>query len=122
MKWVLMIALFFAPATYAKDRGLHGLAAFSTNFSFPGSIRLGWGEWEAGKLTPFSYGFDKIFDFGENTYATFGFGASSNVGVYGGVGVCYRFWGIGVRGELTSFFDFSGMSQGLGILGVSYGF
>ncbi len=131
VKWVLLIALLISPLTplltpvaEAKQRELHALAAFSTNFSFPGSIRLGWGEWELGKLTPFSYGFDKIFDFTDHTYAAFGFAYSSNIGMYGGVGFSYSWYsiGIGIRGELTTVFDFSGFSQGLGILGGSYGF
>lgn len=122
MKWILCIAMLFPMVASARERDLHGLLAVSTNFSFPGSIRIGWSNWEIGRLTPFSYGFNKIFDFSEYTYATFGFGYSSNVGLYGGVGAVYRFFGFGVRGELTTFYDANGFSQGLGILGVTYGF
>jgi hypothetical protein len=122
VKWILLLALLFSPVAHAKDRNFHALAAFSTNFSFPGSIRVGWGDWELGRLTPFSYGFDKIFDFNDYTYSTFGFGLSSNIGLYGGAGFCVSVFRVGIRGELTTFFDANGFSQGLGILGFSYGF
>lgn len=105
-----------------KPRHFHMLAAFSTNFSFPGSLRVGYSEWELGRLTPFAYGFDKIFDLSQHTYAAFGFAVASGLGLYGGVGFSYSWFGFGVRGELTSVIDFAGFSQGLGILGVSYGF
>jgi hypothetical protein len=127
VKWPLLFSLLFSllfcpMVAQAKQRDFHALAAFSTNFSFPGSIRVGWGQWELGRLTPFAYGFDKIFDLTDHTYTSFGFAASSNLGLYGGVGFSYSWYGFGIRGELTTVFDASGFSQGLGILGVTYGF
>ena len=122
VKWLLLIALLFSPRVEAKQRDFHALAAFSTTFTFPGSVRVGWGEWELGKLTPASYGFDKIFDFNDHTYSSFGFAYSNNIGLYGGVGFSYSWYGIGIRGELTTVFDVSGFSQGVGVLGGSYGF
>jgi hypothetical protein len=122
VKWILCLLLLLSPVANAKERSFHALAAFSTNFSFPGSIRIGWQSWELGQLTPFCYGFDKIFDLNEYTYSTFGFGYSTNIALYGGVGFNLSWHKLGIRGELTTTFDANGFTQGLGVLGASYGF
>ncbi len=120
--FLMVIVLLSSSMSFAKQRDFHAFAAFGTNYSFPGSVRLGYTDWEVGMLTSSFYGFDKIFDLTEHTYATFGLGVASTVGFYAAIGFSYSWWQIGVRGELTSTFDAAGFSQGLGILGVTYGF
>lgn len=125
MRFFLAMALslfFYEKVRADSDRDFTALAAFGTNYKFPGSVRVGWADWEVGMLTPTFYGFSKVFDINDFSYTAFGLGVSSTFGFYGGIGVHYSWWKIGVRGELTATMDVNAFTQATGIVGLAWGF
>lgn len=123
VKIILAFTIFLSGSfALAKQRDFHATVGFGTNFSFPGTVRLGYSDWEAGMLTQNFIGFDKVFDLTDSIYTAFGFGVRHSVGFYAALGFNYSFWKIGLRGELTSTFDVVGAAEGTGMLGVTYGF
>jgi hypothetical protein len=120
---LLTFSLFLPPqAAASSERGFHTFIAVSQNLRWPGSLRIGWRDWEVGQITSYSVGVNKVFDMNDRSYAALGLIVASTAGVYGGIGFKFSWAGFGLRGELTSIFDASGFSQGLGLLGVTYGF
>lgn len=93
-----------------------------------GSVRFGYGEWEAGLLNSQSLGFDKIFSSGDY-YSAFGFvvtmlgGNQMAPGFYGGVGFDPQLWTIfHLRGELNATVGSNGLTAAEADLGISLEF
>lgn len=115
-------------AVVSTNRGFSSYIAAGPNFVFPGALRIGYGDWEGGLISPGFLGVDKIFPIGGSTYSSFGVGFSANdFSSSGGPQVAIGFnwdllWHIGLRGELVGRALFDGSSAGFGLLGISYGF
>lgn len=135
---IFITLTLIAPKAIAQDRvrdrdidtvrKIHSYVAFGPNFAFPGAIRVGYKAWEAGLLSPGFLGIDKIFEIGNYTYSSFGFGFSANdfsssAGLQVAIGINFGLvWGIGIRGEFIGRALFDGSSIAHGLVGVSSGF
>jgi hypothetical protein len=116
-----------SPAAASDRQGVTAFAAFGQNFMFPGSLRIGWRDWEFIQLTPIFYGATKSFAISQHTYSSFGIGAGGNGETQGGfhaaVGFNYGLLGsLGVRGELAANVFLNSTTFAQGLIGVSYGF
>ncbi|MCB0366615.1 MAG: hypothetical protein H6624_01630 [Bdellovibrionaceae bacterium] len=123
----LVATLFPTPSFAGRKSGLHMFVGTANQLTFPGTIRVGWYEWEAGMFHPTTYGMAKIFFFSPSLYTSLGFAATTqgalDLGLMGSIGFDYDlFWGLGLRAELFAVHSFNGFSTGVGILGLSYDF
>ncbi len=118
----------FAASRASANSGFNSFLGAANNFVFPGTIRVGWGDWEFGMLSPSFVGFDKVFSLGANTYSSFGIGGNADgykagVGIQIGAGFHYEIiWGVGLRGEVMAKSISNGAGIAHGLLGLSYGF
>ena len=107
----------------AKAEPVRLFAAAGTNFSFPDSVRAGYGGWELGKLQKGVYGLTRSY-FSGPTYFSFGpavagFGQWAG-GVFGSAGFRYQLLSVfHLRGELTAVAVHTGVARGGALLGVS---
>jgi hypothetical protein len=111
-----------------KPTGLHAYVSVGQNFTFPGSIRIGWNEWEAGQIAPAFYGLGKQFYFSEEFYTEFGFALvgvvhTVGVGFFAAIGANYPIWiGFSIRGEVQGYVEHNSQLGATGSLGVAYDF
>lgn len=130
--WILFLAVFvFSKMGNASSQtaGLMVFAGAGNNFIFPSTFRIGWGNWEAGLLSPGFIGANKLFaTSGSAIYSSLGFGFNSdgdpsNIGFQAGAGFSTQlFWQIRLRGEMFALANLNGKFMSHGLLGISYGF
>lgn len=128
MRFAVVIALIFLSTVdsgAAVPQRLHFYIGAGPNYSFPGTLRVGYKEWEGGQLINGAYGVQKRFFLQKHSYVSFGptlvaitpqigFGFSGSVGFDLLLG-----WGIGFRGEAVGIADHNGYLSARGVLGVS---
>jgi hypothetical protein len=94
-------------------------------FAFPGTLRVGYDEWEVGLLSPGTIGLVKSFRDG-NWYATFGpvlstgpsgAGLSAGAGWHPGL-----FWGFRFRAEVLAYSVHTGVTKAEALVGLSFVF
>lgn len=94
-------------------------------FSIPGTVRLGYDEWEFGLLSPGTVGAVKTFREG-NWYATFGptfYTGSAGVGLTTGAGWHPGlFWGFRFRAEVLAYSVHTGVTKAEALVGLSFVF
>lgn len=129
--YILLIIVTFVNPTKAvgkiKTTGFKAYAAAGQNLIFPYSIRLGWNDWEVGRLSSNFIGASKYFPFGDYTYSSFALGVGykgfSSLGIQVAMGFNWTiFWDLGLRGEIIANAVINGEFLSHGLLGVSYGF
>ena len=124
----LIIGLLHTSVAQGRSKsGLHVFVGTANQLTFPGTIRVGWNDWEAGMLHPTTYGLDKLFFHSPSLYSTLGFVATTQgsfgLGLSGSIGFDYHLaWGLGLRAELFAVHTFHGFSTATGIIGLSYDF
>jgi len=120
----ILPALFFGfPAEAEPSAGGFTVSAAVGLLYTPGSIRVGYNNWEFGYLNVSTFGFNYLVR-QDSTYTTFGLGAVGNgIGFYGGVGwePSIR-WGLHFRTEAGAAGNFSGSAVGGLLMGLSYWF
>ncbi|MCC7404324.1 MAG: hypothetical protein IT288_07995 [Bdellovibrionales bacterium] len=130
IRWAIIVSWLLAfslPASARSKSGLHFFVGTSNQLTFPGTLRVGWEDWEMGMLHPTAYGATKLFFAGESLYSTLGVAATTQgdlgLGLAGSIGFDYELiWGIGLRSELFAVYSYNGYSLGVGIVGLSYDF
>jgi hypothetical protein len=116
-----------ARAESAKPEGWHTFIGAGINLGFPGTIRIGYDDWEYGLLSNI-LGATKNFFFTENWYGGFGFGISlghgpSGVGLQAATGAAYKlFWGFGFRFEINAQVNTYAALGTMGAIGLTYDF
>ncbi len=119
---------YTSPAhSLTMSSGWNTFWAFGQNFIFPGSLRIGYQQWEGGALAPNLMGVAKSFSFSEKTYSSFGLGfdmvGTANPAFSASMG--YKtglFWGLSFRAELISKMGIKGFGLAHGLLGLNYDF
>ncbi len=125
---ILTMSLMLPNAHAAEPKGLHAFVAFGNNYNFPGSIRVGWDEWEFGQISMGIFGAVKRNFFKPHYYTEFGpivVGVRDTLGFgfAAGIGFDYALWlGVGFRGEILGTFEHHGNLGSRGNLGLSYDF
>jgi hypothetical protein len=82
-------------------------------------------SWEFGQFTPGTYGINKHIPFSQNLYAVFGAGITSpsELALLTGFGFNYfRFFNLGIRGELYTVSATNSVLSGAGTLGLSWNY
>ena len=123
---LILIGLLMNSAPALSNQYSVYLAA-TRSLLFPGSIRVGYNNWEVGLISHLSLGFDKILRFDKNYYTALGFIASFaselSPGAYAAIGFDYELGaGLGLRGEFNSTIAINGFAKGDGYFGISYKF
>ena len=121
--FILFYFIFFSTSLKANSYNI--FYAFGPLYSSPGSLRIGFNQWELGLLTPSSAGLNKLFLFHENWYSSFGFviGPTVSFGFYGALGWDKKmFWGLALRFELYATIFSNAYSTGAGLLGLNWHF
>ncbi|MES2962711.1 MAG: hypothetical protein V4760_02400 [Bdellovibrionota bacterium] len=92
-------------------------------FALPGTIRLGYNDWEFGLLSPGAIGAVKSFRDG-NWYATFGptlHTGSTGLGLSTGAGwQPALFWGFRFRAEVLAYSVHTGVTKAEALVGLSF--
>lgn len=118
MRWLARVALpllLLLPAAARAE--LFVYAGAGTAVQFPGTIRVGWGEWEGGLLTTAAIGADQLFRFDYGLYGAFGpaavFSEPAGLGFYGAFGGEWGlFWGLTLRTEMNAVATHHGFARG----------
>lgn len=126
----IILTLILSPSASiaVEPRDFHAYVAFGNNYNFPGSIRIGYNEWELGLLSMGVFGVVKRNYFQKHYYIEFGpslIGSGSGVGFgfVAGLGFDYLLvWRLGLRGGILGFADHNGYAGARGNLGVSIDF
>lgn len=119
---------FTSPAlSLTMSSGWNTFWAFGQNFIFPGSVRIGYQQWEGGALAPNLIGVAKNFSFSEKTYSSFGLGLDmvGTVNPAFSASMGYKtslFWGLNFRAEIISKMGVKGFGLAHGLLGLNYDF
>lgn len=113
---------------FAKPTGLSAYAAVGNNYVPPGSIRVGWNDWEVGMLSRSSFGIAKMIFYSPSLYVGLGGGVMSTIkdvspSLHAAIGFDWEFWSIfGLRGEWYSDACAAGIFQSTGLLGLELDF
>jgi hypothetical protein len=127
--WAMVFVMFIPSWGFSKaNAGFNAFAGAGSNFSFPGTLRAGSGDWEGGLLSSGFLGGNKVFSLSPKTYSSFALGInvdgfSTGLGFQAGLGfhqVLFR--SIGLRGEVMARTNTNGAALAHGLLGLSYGF
>ena len=122
---LLPILLVVLPCFAEKPNNFHAYYALGGNLSPSGSLRIGWKDWEVGKMSPPFFGAAKRFFIGNTVYSQLGFGvAGYGGGTYPAVHSSLGFdkkliWLLGIRGEIWALVNTSGVARAEGLIGVS---
>ena len=125
---LLGLAASFVSAESAKPQGFHIFLGVGNNYVFPGSIRLGYEQWELGKLSQSMYGVASNFYFTDHSYTSLGLGvmgagARITPALSASIGTGAKLlWGLGIRIEILAQVGFSGVLTEQGALGLTYDF
>ncbi len=126
---LMFLALISMCEAWAEaPTGFHGFFGFGANYHPGNSVRVGWKDWELGKLTASMLGVDKRFFFENIYYAELGvgiagFSGASEPAVIGGIGIDKNmFWLVGIRAELYAIVNSSAVARGEGLVGLSIQF
>lgn len=120
--------LCFGRAHALQPTGWSALYAFGNNLTPSGSIRVGYNDWEFGKLNGRAYGATKNFYFSTSYYTSLGLAlmpaqGSVALGVVGALGANWElFWGICIRFEIAANASTNANLFQQGILGIGYDF
>ena len=125
----LILILSSTPAWSSGPSGLHAYVAAAYNFQCPGSVRVGWKEWEFGSMSqPHMLGAMKRHYFSSKYYSGFGFLVmpltnETHLGFVSSIGFDTPiFWGLNLRGEFVGLASFNGFVAGRANLGLAYWF
>ena len=121
---ILIIMLSSFSSAFAEPKGLSATIAAGNNFVFPSAIRIGWNNWEYGRLNGRVLGASKMFFFSDSLYTSLGVGiVETTLGVTAGIGVWYEmFWGVALRAEVSSNVNAAAVMFEQGQLGISIDF
>lgn len=127
---VTFTAMLFIGASCfaARPQGWSALYAVGNNLTPNGSIRVGYNDWEFGKLHHWAYGAIKNFYFADSYYTALGLAlmpaqSGTAFGFVAGVGANWElFWGLSLRLEATANVNSNANLFQQGILGVGYDF
>lgn len=124
----LMISLTSLTSHAAEPKGWSMLYALGNNLKPFGSLRVGYDEWEFGKLNTWAYGAAKNFYFAESYYTSLGLALmptqlGTQFGFVGSAGANWSlFWGISLRLEIAANVNVNANLYQQGILGLGYDF
>lgn len=128
MATVMIISLFPRPALSLEPKGWSILYALGNNLTPLGSFRVGYDQWEFGKLNGWAYGVTKNFYFTESYYTSLGIAlmpAQTGItfGFVGAAGLNWEIiWSICIRFEVAANANANANLFQQGILGVGYDF
>jgi hypothetical protein len=124
----LCLVTWSSTALARKPQDFFGYIGAGNNFVIPGSIRLGWDDWEVGQIEATSYGIGKRFFFKESAYSEFGLSATGIIkyyypGFFASMGFdTHLFWIVGLRGEIIGVVAYNGYLTCKATLGLSLDF
>jgi hypothetical protein len=120
--------IFSQPASALEPKGWSFLYGVGNNLTPNGTIRIGYNQWEFGKLNHWAYGAAKNFYFAPSYYTSLGFAfmpsqSGTTVGVVAGVGANWElYWGMSLRLEIAANANINANVYQQGILGIGYDF
>lgn len=119
----------FAGRAYAlQPKGWSVLYALGNNLTPNGSLRIGYDDWEFGRLNAWAFGAAKNFYFADTYYTSFGLAlmpsqAGATFGLMAGLGANWElFWGFCLRLEISANANTNANLFQQGILGIGYDF
>lgn len=121
----ILLTVFASPlvASRASAATWSAFAGAGEAYAFPGTLRIGYDEWEFGLLSPGTVGFVKSFRDG-NWYATFGpliSAGSFGVGLSTAAGwQPALFWGFRFRAEVLAYSVHTGVTKAEALVGLSF--
>ena len=123
-----LILLLTLPAAALEPKGWSLLYGVGNNLTPNGTIRVGYKQWEFGKLNNWAYGASKNFYFSNSYYTSFGLAlmptqAGTTAGLVAALGANWElFWGVCLRLEISANASANATLFEQGILGVGYDF
>jgi hypothetical protein len=130
---VFVFALMFSVvvshgAAALEPKGWSALYGVGNNLTPTGTVRVGYEQWEFGKLNNWAYGAIKNFYFSESYYTGFGFvlmptQSGTALGLVAALGANWGlFWGFSLRLEISANANSNANLFQQGILGIGYDF
>jgi len=128
VRWVSILFFFSLSASALEPTGWSALYGVGNNLSPNGTLRVGYNQWEFGKLNNWAYGGIKNFYFSKSYYTALGLAlmpatSGTSFGFVGAMGANWElFWGACLRFEIAANANINANLYQQGILGVGYDF